>query len=101
CRTLRRRGRTPQPGALVQGGYGLLARRVDREDAVEAGDLEDLRDVAVAADERKLPLVRSQPLDPADQDAERRRVDEGRVREVDDYVLRAVPDHVQELLLEL
>src|SRR4029078_12668274 len=36
------------------GADGRLARRVDREDTVEAGDLEDLRDVAVAADERQL-----------------------------------------------
>src|SRR5206468_7895760 len=33
-------------------GDGLVAGWVDREDAVEARDLEDLGDVAVAADER-------------------------------------------------
>ena len=33
----------------ITGLDSLHARRVDREDAVEPGDLEDLRDVAVAA----------------------------------------------------
>ena len=35
----------------------LVPRPVDREHAVEAGDLEDLRDVPVAAGERELALV--------------------------------------------
>src|SRR3954453_4709292 len=99
---LARRGagtlRGPVPTELAKRG---AAGRVDREDAVESCDLEDLRDVAVAADERELPLVRAQPLDPADEHAERGRVDERRIREVDDHVLRALADHVEELLLEL
>ena len=48
-------------GALPVGSQlrdRLVARRVDREDAVETGDLEDLRDVPVAADERELAVVR-------------------------------------------
>src|SRR4051794_17824670 len=48
------RGRLPGAGRV----QGLVAGGVDREHAVETGDLEDLRDVAVAADERQLPLVR-------------------------------------------
>src|SRR5215207_8608266 len=78
CRNLRRR----LPGADRCGR--LVACPVDREHAVEPGDLEDLRDVPVGADERELPFVRAEPLHTADQHAERRRVDEGRVREVDD-----------------
>src|SRR5262249_15384567 len=85
----------------VEAGHRLVARRMDREDAVEARDLEDLRDVAVAANEGELAVVRPQALDAADEHAERRRVDERRVREVDDDVLRALADHVEELLLEL
>src|SRR5438093_10113192 len=42
---------------------GLLARRVDGEDAVEAGDLEDLGDVPVAAHERQLSVVCPQAFD--------------------------------------
>jgi hypothetical protein len=74
---------------------------MDREDAVEPGDLEDLRDVSVAADEREPAVLDSQALDAADEDAERGRVDERRLREVDDDVLRAVRDHLEQLLLEL
>src|SRR5436309_14405097 len=82
-------------------GDGLDAGRVDREHAVEPGDLEDLRDVPVAADERELPLVRTQPFDATDEHAEGGRVDEGRVAEVDDHLLPALADHFEELLLEL
>src|SRR3954468_15256512 len=85
----------------LQLGNGLVAGGVDREDAVEAGDLEDLGDVAVAADERELALVRAQPLDAADEHAERRGVDERRVAEVDDDLLAALTDHLEQLLLEL
>src|SRR5262245_60756892 len=55
---------------------GLGAGCVDREDLVESRDLEDLRDVPVAADERDLAAVRAEPLDAPDQHAEGRRVDE-------------------------
>src|SRR6266545_4743704 len=48
---------------------GLGAGRVDREHAVEAGDLEDLRNVAIAADDREPAALLAQPLDPADQHA--------------------------------
>src|SRR5512140_1262 len=85
----------------VELRHRFVARAVDREDAVEAGDLEDLRDVPVAADERELAVVRAQALHAADEDAERRRVDEGGVREVDDHLLAALADHLEELLLEL
>src|SRR5919199_4059209 len=91
----RRLARVPDPRDR------LVARRVDAEHAVEPGDLEDLRDVAVAADERQLTIVRPEALDAADEDAERRRVDERRVGEVDDHVLAALRDHVEQLLLEL
>src|SRR5581483_10698445 len=74
---------------------------VNREDLVEAGDLEDLCDVAVAADERELAVVRPQALHAADEDAERRRVDERRAAEVDDHLLAALSDHLEQLLLEL
>src|SRR5256714_14627565 len=85
------------------GGSGqrLVARLVDREDPVEAGDLEDLGDVLVGADERQRPTGRAQPLDAANQHAERGRVDEGRLGNVDDESLLAVLDHLDETLLEL
>ena len=47
------------------------------------------------------PVVRPQAPDAADQHAERRRVDERRVRQVDDHLRGAPVDHVEQLLLEL
>src|SRR3954470_13284008 len=78
----------------------LVARLVDREDAVEAGYLEDLRDVLVGADQSERAARRAQPLDAADEHAERRRVDEGGLRQIDDELLLAVLDHLDEALLE-
>src|SRR5262249_32711049 len=52
-------------------------------------------------DERELTVVRAQPLHPADENAERRRVDERRVREVDDHLLPTLADDLEQLLLEL
>src|SRR5437764_2808144 len=91
-------------GGLIGGAElrnRFLTSRIDREHAVETGDLEDLRDVAVAAHERELAVVRAQPLDAADEHPEGGRVDEGRIAEVDDDVLAALADHLEELLLEL
>src|SRR5438477_1880696 len=82
-------------------GDGLVAGGIDREDAVEARDLKDLGDVAVTADERELSVVRAQSLDAADEHTERRRIDERRVAEVDDDLLAALPDHLEQLLFEL
>src|SRR5207253_4498352 len=92
----------PLRGRLVgrlHSGDGLPTCRIDREHAIEAGDLEDLGDVAVAADERQLPLVRAQPFDASDEDAKRGRVDERRVAEIHDHLLAALTDHLEYLLL--
>src|SRR5205085_12163116 len=88
--------RTKLSGRLARGSdlrERLVTRRVDREDAVEAGDLEDLGDVPAVADERELAVVRPEPLDAADEDSQGRRVDERRVGEVDDHFFAALPDH--------
>src|SRR5947199_4535797 len=90
-----------RPVGRLHVGDGLVARGVDREHAVEPGDLEDLGDVPVAANERQLPVVGAQPLDPSDEDAEGGRIDERRVAEVDDHLLSPLADHLEELLLEL
>src|SRR5581483_12206578 len=71
-------------GLGFEGRDGLGTGLVDREDPVEPGDLEDLRDVPVVAHERQLAVVRPQTLDASDEHPQRRRVDEGRVREVHD-----------------
>src|SRR5512133_259609 len=90
--------------ALCRGAglrQSLVASGIDREDTVEPGDLEDLRDVPVAADEREPAVLVTEPLDAADEDAEGRRIDERRVREVDDDLFPAFSDHIEELRLEL
>src|SRR4051794_5150861 len=79
----------------------LFARLVDREDAIQSGDLEDLRDVLIRADECERAAGGTQALDAADEHTERGRVDEGRLRQVDDKMLLAVLDHLDETLLEL
>src|SRR5438874_421406 len=96
-------GRTLSRGLLgrLELGDGLVAGRIDREDTVEAGDLEDLGDVAIAADQRELSVVRAESLYASDQHAEGGRVDERRLAEVDDHLLAALSDHLEQLLLEL
>jgi len=90
------------------GAAGAVERRQssgaaldDREDLVEAGDLERLLDVRVGVDDRELAVAGAQPLDGADQHAERRRVEEGRLAEVDDDARGAVLDRLGERLLQL
>src|SRR6201999_3623943 len=87
--------------ALSEARERLFARLVNREDAGEPGDLEDLGDLLIRADERERAAGRPQTLDSADESAERGRVDEGRLRQVDDKMLLAVLDHLHKPLLEL
>ena len=60
---------------------------MNREDAVEAGDLEDLGDVVVGADEHQGVVRGAQALDASYQHAERGGIDEGGLREVYDDLL--------------
>src|SRR5436190_3430580 len=64
-RTARRAPRSARNLGLGGGaglGQSLVAGGVDHEDTIEPGDLEDLRDVPVAADERELSLLGAEPL---------------------------------------
>src|SRR5918992_3957219 len=74
---------------------------MDREDAVQPGDLEDLRDVLIGAHEGERPARRTQALDASHQHSERRRVDEGCLREVDHDLLLSGLDQLDHPLLEL
>src|SRR4051812_9228423 len=115
-RTTRRGRRSPAPavrstagwlpesgrrGSVVERRDGVVARGEDREDLVEAGDLEGLGDVLVDVDDDQRALARPQPLDGADEHAERGGVQKRRVAEVDDDAVLARLDGVGELLLEL
>src|SRR5947209_5461328 len=74
---------------------------MNREDTIEARDLEDLADVLVGADDRQRAAGRAQALHAADQDPERGRVDESGLREVDDDLLLPLLDDLDHPLLEL
>src|SRR4051812_876526 len=74
---------------------------MNREDAVEARDLEDLADVLVRADDRQRAARGAQALDATDQHTEGGRVDEGGLRQVDDDLLLALLDDLDHPLLEL
>jgi hypothetical protein len=43
---------------------------VNREDLGEAGDLENLEDAALRADQRQIPVVAADALEPTHEDAE-------------------------------
>src|SRR5262245_3190537 len=84
-------GPASSPGSVGRRGdlpECLVARLEDREHAVEQGDLEDLADIPVAADEQEASSGRAQSLHAAEQDAERRRIDERRLLEIDHDYLR-------------
>src|SRR3954451_5949467 len=74
---------------------------MNREDAVEAGDLEDLADVLVGADDRERSACGTEPLHPSHEHAQGRRVDERRVRQIDDDLLLPLLDDLNHALLEL
>src|SRR3712207_4818788 len=88
-------------GGVVERGDRVVARAQDREDLVQAGDLERLGDVLVDVDDHQRAVARAQALDRADQHAERGGVEERRLGEVDDDPALAGLDRVGELLLEL
>jgi hypothetical protein len=85
----------------VQRPDRLVARRPDREDLVQPGDLERLGDVRVGVDDRQDAVARAQALDRADEDAERGGVQERRLGQVDDDPGPAGLDRLAEHGLEL
>src|SRR4029077_11797618 len=74
---------------------------VDLEYAVEQGDLEDLADVRVVTRDHEFAAGRTQTLDRAHQHTQRRRVDEGRVRQVNEDAARAARHDLAQGLLQL
>jgi hypothetical protein len=62
------------------------SRLVNRNHAIEPGDLEDPAQIGVGQDEHELCAVRPEPAQAAHEDAEGRRVDERRLGEIDDDV---------------
>jgi hypothetical protein len=73
---------------------------VDREHLREPGDLEHLQDAALRADEDELAVVAAHPLEAADEHAEAGRVEEVHALEVDDDLVLALTDELDEALSE-
>ena len=71
---------------------------MDREDPVQPGDLEDLGDVLVGADEGERAAGGAEALDAPDEDAEGGGVDEGGVGEVDLYTAPEFKERMVELI---
>src|SRR3712207_6745681 len=92
--------------ALRAGGAaGAAADRcvdgvVDREDLGEPGDLEDLQDAALGADQQQVAVVAAQPLEPPHQHAETGGVEEVDALEVDDDPVLALADELDQPLAE-
>src|SRR5579862_7430393 len=86
---------------MIAAGGGFGARGMNREHAVEAGDLEDSENVAIGGDERKLDRLGRERLLRLDEDSERGRVDEGAFGEIDDYRAGAAAGSSHERRLEL
>src|SRR5207245_1959655 len=77
-----------------------VERFVDREDLGETGDFEHLEDAALGADQREIAIVAPEPLESAHQDAETGGVEEVDGFEVDDDLVLALADELDEALAE-
>src|SRR5687768_3585518 len=87
--------------ALGAVADGSVDRVVDGEDLGEAGDLEDLEDAPLRADQRQVTVVAPHTLQPADQHAEAGRVEELDAFEVDQDRALTLVDQLDQLLAEL
>src|SRR6202011_3214184 len=69
-------------------------------DLGEAGDLEHLEDPVLGADQGQVALMATKPLETADQHPEAGRVEEVHALEVDDDLVLALADQLDQLLSE-
>src|SRR5687768_9406695 len=76
----------------------FLLGRVDIEDPVEAGYLEDACDAGARSHEPQRAALLLEPLDAADQDAQPRGIQILHLRQVDQQVLRAPVDLIDDRL---
>src|SRR4051794_2065119 len=79
---------------------GGVDRVVDGEDLGETGDLEHLQDAVLRAHQREVAVVAAESLQAADQHAEPGGVEEVDAFEVDDDLVLALTDQLDELLAE-
>src|SRR5512132_1590775 len=74
---------------------------MDREDAVESGDRQDLVDRSLGTDEGQPAIMLARALERGHEDAEPAGVHEPHVGEVDDEPALTLVDHLGDLVLEL
>src|SRR5690348_1940094 len=86
--------------AALYGRDGLVHRLVDAEDLRQPGDLEDLQDPLLRADQVQRAVVSPHPLQAPDQHPEAGGVEEPDLIQVDDELVAAPADQVDEQLPE-
>ena len=81
-------------------GYGFVHRAVDRKHLGQARNFEHLQDPLVGADEGQVPVVAAQPLEPSNEHPETSRVQEIDPFEVDNDLVLALADQLNQLLAQ-
>src|SRR5205823_12121231 len=82
----------------LRGRYGLVRRLVDAEDLRQPGDPEDLQDPLLRADQIQRAVVGPHPPQAPDQHPEAGGVEEPDLVQVDDELVAALADQVDEQL---
>src|SRR5450755_2687926 len=93
------RGRAPWTTPSLTGD-GRLDRIVYGEHLRQSGDFEDLQDAVLGAHQSEIAVVASEPLQSSDQHAQPGRVEEVHSLEVDNDLVLALADELDELLPE-
>src|ERR1700751_1819514 len=86
--------------AALRGRDGLVRRLVDAEDLRQPGDFQDLQDPLLRADQVQRAVVGPHPLQAPDQHPEAGGVEEPDLVQVDDELVAARADQVDEQLPE-
>src|SRR5882757_9635967 len=86
--------------APLHGRDGLVHRLVDAEDLRQPGDPEDLQDPLLRADQIQRAVVRPHPLQAPDQHPEASGVEEPDLLQVDDDLVVALADQIDEQLTQ-
>src|SRR5436190_23690597 len=84
--------------AALRGRDGLVHRLVDAEDLRQPGDLQDLQDPLLRADQIQRAVVYPHPAQAPDQHPEAGGVEEPDLAQVDDELVAALADQVDEQL---
>ncbi len=92
--------REPGGYCLLPGRDGLVHCLVDAEDLRQPGDLEDLQDPLLGADQIQRAVMRPHPLQAADQHPQAGGVEEPDLLQVDDELVVVLADQIDEQLTQ-